>query len=326
LVSHNRWGHTLLLDAKVVKRAYSRQPQASINKTAKLGRKPKRSHKHWYWLLARDFKTQDIVADRLVDKDSLFEYTKLIKDAKACGYDIFVVISDDCPSIGSLFQRIQIREPIKRTRQYPPPGFPITPKKLPRIKRGILYGTPHQLCVIHFHRNLKRLLKPETSKDIFDQLLLTELTEVIFSKTLFKAKKTFNQVFFHLASGWYFSRDQMKAINMTIIKFDQLTLHLRLKEGRQQLKKSRFKRTTIPFTTNSIENNISYFEARLKTIKGFKTKKSAQNILRLIMLNFRFKPLKEAQNKKHKGKSPLALSSKLNLPSNWLKFSQKPTA
>jgi hypothetical protein len=75
-----------------------------------------------------------------------------------------------------------------------------------------------------------------------------------------------------------------------------------------------------------LENSISYLEARLKTMKRFKSRKSALNTLRLIILNFRFKPLKEAKNKKQRGKSSLDLSTNQKLDFDWLKFSQKSTA
>ena len=106
--------------------------------------------------------------------------------------------------------------------------------------------------------------------------------------------------------------------------FKKLTLHLRAKEGRE--KAFQGKRVAIPKTSNSIENGISYLEARLKTMKRFKSKKSALNTLNLIMVNFRFKPLKGAKNKKTRGRSPLDLATGKKLNFDWLKFSQKSTA
>jgi hypothetical protein len=109
--------------------------------------------RNWALLLARDFKTHDIIAFKLADGETTSAYTQLIKEVRKCGYVIWVVISDDCPAIGSLFEIKQIRKPIKGSRLYPRPAFPQRSKRLPRIKKGILYGIPHQLCAIHFKRN-----------------------------------------------------------------------------------------------------------------------------------------------------------------------------
>jgi len=309
------WSHILLLDAKIVKGLID-----VIDWRGKI----KRIRRNWALLLARDFKTHDIIAFRLANGETTAAYTQLIKEVRKCGYVIWVVISDDCPAIGSLFEIKQIRKPIKGNRPYPRPAFPKRSKKLRRTKKGILHGIPHQLCTIHFKRGLERILKPRRTKIIGNKFLFEDCKKLLFVKTYKQAKKVLARIIIKAAKGNYASKTQTEAISSLLKNFGKLTCHLRIKEGRLKLPDGKTK--TIPSTTNPLENNISYLEARLKTMKRFKSRKSALNTLRLIILNFRFKPLKEAKNKKQRGKSPLDLSIKQKLNFDWLKFSQKTTA
>ena len=60
-------------------------------------------------------------------------------------------------------------------------------------------------------------------------------------------------------------------------------------------------------------------------MRKLRTASSAVPICNLIVINFRCKPLINTQNKLKRGKSPLTLSSRINMKFDWMDFIKKST-
>ena len=61
-------------------------------------------------------------------------------------------------------------------------------------------------------------------------------------------------------------------------------------------------------------------------MRKLKTHATAEAILNLIVLNYRFKPLDSAQKRWRRGKAHLALAGAKIRGLDWVKVTQKPTA
>lgn len=280
LVHTNRWSGMLYLDGKWLTR------RAVL-------------------LLAVDARTLDIVAWRWAEDETEEEYTKLIDQVEACGYQVKVVVSDGEPAILSLTQPKKTRVRLG-TQRYPRPGIPpVIPK------RARLSGVPHQWCVVHAFREGRMILtgvaKPRK------EFLLGLLAKVLFTKTpggAYRAKKRFiREIVFRYPP-------EMQLAGFLLGHWNLLTTHHRVRVGGHK----------IPRDSNGVESVISFINARLKTTRGLKTPGTTSAICSLIILNYRFKPLDGAQKGWRWKKAPLSLAGAKIRGLDWLQFSQKPTS
>ena len=281
----NRWSGTLLLDGKY------------LNKRSVL-------------LLAIDYQTLDIVAHLVCEAETEENYIKLIGMIEECGYIIKAIISDGEPSILALTQPKKPTFARKGTRTYPRPGILPAKEKLPR-----LLGIPHQWCSVHAERELRGYLVKAARIIHMDEMefehIQNLIKNILFASTLRKAKKAYLLLLEKAVSTN--SRVYQQIPKMISARWNLLTAHHNIRVGRRR----------IPRSTNAIENVISYLNTRLKTMRKLRTKSSAVPICNLIVINFRTKPLINTKNKLKRGKSPLALASKLNRKFDWITFIKK---
>lgn len=153
----NKWSGILILDAKY------------LNRRCLL-------------LLAIDYQTLDIVAYLVSEAETEENHTRLIDMVRACGYVIRAVVSDGEPGIITLTQPKKPNPYLKYTPVYHRPGH----KRADEIKPPLL-GVPHQWCVVHAERELKRYivkLPVEERKNIEPLIHHT-----LFAKTIKQAEK-----------------------------------------------------------------------------------------------------------------------------------------
>ncbi len=277
----NRWSGILLLDGKY------------LNKRSVL-------------LLAIDYTTTDIVAYLIADSETEENYTNLVDLVEKTGYKISAIVSDGQPAIIALTQPKKPSFIRKGTRPYPRPGVAPAEPKLPR-----LLGIPHQWCVVHAERELTRYLAKVAAFNKLDegsyQHLLTLTRNILFAKNLRQARKYYHLLLVEVSTRSMVYQQIPRIIHA---RWHLLTTHHTVRVGRRR----------IPRSSNTVENVISYINARLKTMRKLRTVSSAEPICSLIVVNYRTKPLQNTKNKLKRGKSPLALASGKNTNLDWKTF------
>ena len=276
----NRWSGILILDAKY------------LNRRSLL-------------LLAIDYGTLDIVANLVCEAETEENYTRLIGIVRTCGYSIRAVVSDGEPAVIALTQPKKIYYFIKGTKLRPGHNLASVKKDPP------LMGIPHQWCVVHAERELKRYLaklSPEERKTIEPLIHRT-----LFASSIKQAEKWREKL---LAAVYHHPKIYRILQVFLVSRWELLTVHFTIRiNGRK-----------IPRSTNSIENIISYVNTRLKTIRRLRNLTSATAITNLIVVNFRTKSLINTKNKYKRGKSPLELVTGKKQKFDWMDFIKKSTA
>jgi hypothetical protein len=255
-------------------------------------------------LLAVDFMTLDIVAWMVVEAETVERYIALVDMVEACGYVIRALISDGHPAIIALTHTPKPYFRRKGTRTYPRPG--IAPGKSATPPR--LAGIPHQWCVVHALRDIDRYLAklPEEERTAVHSLI----HDMLLAKTLSKATRLKKK----LEETTAFAPLQARRVTGWIrTHWDMLILHHTVRVGRRR----------IPRSSNTIENTISYVNARLKTMRRLRTTVSALAITNLIVVNYRTKCFRNPKNHYHRGKSPLALATGKKQRFDWMTFIKK---
>ncbi|TAL59232.1 MAG: hypothetical protein EPN85_09715 [Bacteroidetes bacterium] len=277
----NKWSGILILDAKY------------LNRRCLL-------------LLAIDYGTLDIVAWLVCEAETEENYRKLIEIVKLCDYCIRAVISDGEPGIIALGKQKPLLGYRKWTRKYPRPGIPPAQQLSPP-----LLGIPHQWCVVHAERELKRYVAKLSSEE--RKSIESMIHQMLFAKTIKQAEKGRQEL---LDTIYAYPRIHRTFVIFLVSRWEMLTAHFTVRvNGRK-----------IPRSTNSIENVISYVNTRLKTMRRIRNLASAVAITNLIVVNFRSKPLINTKNKLKRGKSPLALATGKKHKFDWMKFIKKSTA
>lgn len=281
LRTSNKWSGILILDAKY------------LNSRSLL-------------LLAIDYGTLDIVTWLVCEGETEENYRELIEMVKLCGYVICAIVSDGEPAIIALTRSKKPRVFFKGTRRYPRPGIPPVLAISPP-----LFAIPHQWCVVHAQRELKRYIARLSSEDRKSIELL--IHRMLFAKTVKQAEKGRQEL---LGTIYVYPRIHRIFTVFLVSRWEMLTTHFTFRvNGRK-----------IPRSTNSIENVISYVNTRLKTMRRLRSFKSAVVITNLIVVNFRSKPLINTKNKLKRGKSPLELVTGKKRRFDWMEFIKKSTA
>lgn len=180
------------------------------------------------------------------------------------------------------------------------------------LKQALLRVYPKakiQLCLTHYLENIRndlRIRTEEKYQEFFDELIAKVFTSTDDLKTKMNA-------LFYLYNKY--------AKSNPILQYILIQINNRQKEL--------FNYQTInycPRTNNIIESFNSHLQARLKSIKGFKSFHSADCWLNAWMIRRRTKPYTDCRGmfKKYNGRMPLEMSIKKQ--AKWPKFygSQEP--
>ncbi|KKU27256.1 MAG: hypothetical protein UX39_C0002G0035 [Candidatus Magasanikbacteria bacterium GW2011_GWA2_46_17] len=170
---------------------------------------------------------------------------------------------------------------------------------LPLALKQVFPEVPLQLCLNHYLENIRNLLHIRT--DETHRHFFNSLKKHIFGE--YEHDETLNKALHHV---W-----DERGENMPIRQAILLQIHKRRKEL--------FVYKTIsncPDNTNLIELFNSHFNARLKSLKGFKTKEHTKLWLNGLLIRRRTKPFTDCRLKfKHlNGKCSLEVSIKKQAP------------
>lgn len=170
---------------------------------------------------------------------------------------------------------------------------------LPLALKQLYPGIPLQLCQNHYLENIRQALHVRT--DITHQHFFNSLKRHAFDE--YEDAAGLDAALHHVLT----ERSEHLLIRQTIV----MAIHHRRKELFAFSKIE-----NCPNNTNLIELFNSHFNARLKSLKGFKTKEHALLWLNGMLLRRRTKPFTDCGPKfKHlNGKSSLEIALKLNAP------------
>lgn len=270
---YNKWSGILVLDAKYLNR-------------------------RCILLLAIDYGTLDIIAWLVCEAETEENYRKLIDTVRACGYIIRSVVSDGEPAVIALTQEKKPYYFVKGTKIRP--GH-----KSASLNTPPLLDIPHQWCVIHAERELKKYIikLPNEERRNIEPLI----HQTLFAKTVKQAEKWRGKL---LLAVYSHPKIYRTFTVFLVLRWKLLTAHFSVRVNRRK----------IPRSTNSIENIISYVNTRLKTMRRLRNFKSAEAICNLIVVNFRTKSLINTKNKYKRGKSPSELVTGKKHKFDWMEF------
>ncbi|MBD3272554.1 MAG: hypothetical protein GF384_08485 [Elusimicrobia bacterium] len=166
---------------------------------------------------------------------------------------------------------------------------------------------PHQLCVKHFYDETYRFMRyRQHRKHIRANLaerFMKQLHHVLFAKSLLHYHGELN----HLFNDPKFNRFDFKDLIIRMQYYSKyLTPH--------------FLDTSIPRTTNIIENVISQLDLKINPIIKFDSHERAWATIKTIIAWYRFKKFSNCRKryKHHNGKAPLELAGIQLKKSSWI--------
>lgn len=244
------------------------------------------------------------------------------KELRIKGHDLTVLIAQDVMTFDPVFsclaesENLQEAERffliIKEVLRYPTRGI------VSDLGRGKIFvgsieqifpGVPHQACVVHYYRYVKRTI-PAGKKSPWhheNRLLRKTVHDLLFAQQFADAEQILKNIQSnrHLFGASY---------HQTIIRsleryFNLLSAH--------------FHHPVLVRDNNVTENLIKQLNRKIKQSDGFKTRENADSFLRLWFIHYRFNPFVNSCVSNRKGKAPLELAG-INIKNrDWLSFSQK---
>lgn len=170
--------------------------------------------------------------------------------------------------------------------------------------------TPIQLCVFHKYQRVGQLLPFVRARTTLDKEIKERVEQILFaeSKAIAITKLQELEQFAKERQGYKKLREIMGILKRN---FDLLLTH--------------FDHPEMSPYNNVLEGFNYIIKRRTRLMKGFKKPINIKRWLKLIMLDWRFHPLKESQFGSRRNKSPLQLAQ-AQIPKkiyNWLSFIRK---
>ena len=170
-------------------------------------------------------------------------------------------------------------------------------------------GTPIQLCVFHKYARVGQLIPFRYSKSALDREIKERVEKILFAETKDSALTALQEL-------EQFARDNKghekikQVIGIIKRNFDLLITH--------------FDHPEMSPYNNVLEGFNHIIKRRTRLMKGFKKPINIHRWLKLLLLDWRFHPLKESEFAWRRNKSPLQLAN-VQLPKiyNWLFYVRK---
>jgi hypothetical protein len=169
-----------------------------------------------------------------------------------------------------------------------------------QAQKELLPTVPFQLCIVHKELRMGMLV-PIKSVGISRRMSEDKKTEIktfqqlfrncIYTNTKGEAKKNLQILRLHVAES---PHDMFKKAYRSLSHNFDLTL-------------THFNHPHMERDNNLLECFNGILKPRLNLMKGFKKKDNINRYLKLFLLEFRFRPLKESRFKERRGQSPLQL-------------------
>lgn len=129
------------------------------------------------------------------------------------------------------------------------------------------WNIPHQRCVFHLLKNLRAILTIRRELKGGNQVLFVRMWRVLKSKTVEELSERANDL--RRVSFCFQRKEQQRALDMFWDTLHETTLHLSF-DGE------------VPNTSNVIERLNGQIKARIKTMRGMKSKKSLFKLLKIL--------------------------------------------
>jgi len=180
--------------------------------------------------------------------------------------------------------------------------------------KNYLKGVPFQLCIVHKNLRMQQTIPLKTA--IKNKYISKEIKEEILTFA-----KHFHSVLY--AEN---KEDSLKNL-ITLLKWVETHPREKFLKAVNQLKRNfRYTLTHFDYPNMQRDNNLiecfnGCIKPRLNLMKGFKKKENLNRYLKLFLLEFRFRTLKESRFKERRTQSPLQLGE-VYLPKyyNFLSF------
>ena len=180
-----------------------------------------------------------------------------------------------------------------------------------------LPDVPFQLCIVHKELRMGMLV-PVKSVNVSRRMDQKKKDEI----------KTFQQMFRNCI---YAETKEEAKQNLQILKYhveksshEMFKIAYRLLSRNFELTLTHFDHPHMERDNNLLECFNGILKPRLNLMKGFKKKENINRYLKLFLLEFRFRPLKESRFKERRNQSPLRLGE-VYLPTyyNFITFLRK---
>lgn len=129
------------------------------------------------------------------------------------------------------------------------------------------WNIPHQRCVFHLLKNLRDILTIKRELKNGNKVLFVRMWRILKSKTIEELSERANDL--RHVSYCFGRKEQKRALIMFWDCLHEATLHLSF-DGE------------VPNTSNVIERLNGQIKARLKTMRGIKSKQSLYNLLKIL--------------------------------------------
>ena len=199
---------------------------------------------------------------------------------------------------------------IKEDLQYPVRGIVIDGDPgLVKAVKSVFPNTVYQLCIRHlnsyhnYHFNYQH-----NGSGIGVAEFLDISQKLLYAKDSAQLNYMYQQ-YLQFLEEFEERIDFKKILYSFESKFGHLWVHHRSKG--------------LPRTTNIIEGIIRQLSRKIDDTDGFNYPKTAWNMLRLLIMRYRFKKFSCSRIKGNNGHSPLSLAGVKTKNLNWIKFSQK---
>ena len=178
-----------------------------------------------------------------------------------------------------------------------------------KVLKATFPGTPIQLCVFHKYTRVNQLVPFIRPKNKLDREIKERVEKVLFAATKEEAMTALNDLEQFAKEHQSYEKLQ-EVIGVLKRNFDLLLTH--------------FDHPEMSPYNNVLEGFNHIIKRRTRLMKGFKKPINISRWLKLILMDWRFHPLKETIFAFRRNKSPLQLAS-VKLPKiyNWLYFVRK---
>ncbi len=175
--------------------------------------------------------------------------------------------------------------------------------------KTLFKGVPIQLCVFHKEKRASQIIPFARPKTALDKEIKQKVQKILFAPTKQEAITALGE---------------LKAFAKEHESYDKLKKIVGILKRNFQLLLTHFDHPEMSPYNNVLEGFNHMIKRRTRLMKGFKKPINITRWLKLLMLDWRFHPLKESKFKDRRNKSPLQLAS-VDLPKihNWLTYTRK---
>ncbi len=175
--------------------------------------------------------------------------------------------------------------------------------------KSFFKGVPIQLCVFHKEKRAGQIIPFKRSKTVLDKQIKIKVQKILFAPTKQEAVDAL---------------EELKAFAKEHESYDKLKKIVGILKRNFTLLLTHFDHPEMSPYNNVLEGFNYMIKRRTRLMKGFKKPINITRWLKLLMLDWRFHPLKETKFKDRRNKSPLQLAS-VDLPEihNWLTYIRK---